>query len=158
MCSIRESEPPARCTASRQSVVGVVDERIPDLRGHDDPGRLGELGLELAGAPARVAREQAHPPDREQSGSASACTKPTWSKIGAAASSTSANSASAMNACGCTGPPTKTGAIGARQPFERRHRLRGRDVRGPAEHEAERPVVVVVGDQDDGLAEVRVDQ
>src|SRR5215471_14413871 len=42
--------------------------------------------------------------------------KPTWPKIGATLSATSPNSASTMNACGCTGPPTKTGPSAPGRP------------------------------------------
>ena len=78
--------------------------------------------------------------------------------IGAAASSTSLNSASTMNASGCTGPPTNTGSVAPGKALERRHRVDGGDVRRPAEHEPHRALFVVVRDQDDGLAEVRIVQ
>src|SRR5215217_3014146 len=39
-------------------LVGVLDERVILLSGDDDPGRLGQLQLELAGAPTRVARKE----------------------------------------------------------------------------------------------------
>ena len=45
-----------------------------------------------------------------------------------------------------------------RKTFERGHRVDGRDLRRPAEHEPHRALVVVVRDQDDGLAEVRIVQ
>jgi hypothetical protein len=44
------------------------------------------------------------------------------------------------------------------QPEQPRHGLRRRDVGRAAEHEAHRAVVVVVRDQDDRLAEVRIDE
>src|SRR4051794_33012302 len=50
-------------------------------------------------------------------GSASAAMKPTAPKTGAAASATSSNSASAMNASGWTGPPTKTGSAAPGSPW-----------------------------------------
>ena len=91
-------------------VVGVVDERVVDLRGRRRSTTARRARPRAGRRPSpRSRRTDAAAGSRARRARRRRGMKPTWSKIGAAASSTSANSASTMNACGCTGPPTKTG-------------------------------------------------
>ena len=150
--------PPLRCSTVRQSSSGSVAKASSVSAANDDPRRLLELRLELAGAPARVAREEPEAPDRQ------------LVRLGLRGHE--ADAAEDRRGRGVDvvelrehherlrlhRPADVDGIVRAGQQLQRRHGLAGGDVGRPAEHEAHRAFLVVVRDQDDRLAEVGVVQ
>ena len=150
--------PPLRCSTVRQSSSGSVANASSGLGGNDDPRRLRELRLELAGAPAGVAGEEPEAPDRQ------------FVRLGLRGHEADAAEDRRRRGVDVVElrqhherlrlhrPADVDGVVRARQQLQRRHGLAGGDVGRPAEHEAHRAFLVVVRDQDDRLAEVRVVQ
>ena len=151
--SVRTGRPCARARRGHRAS-GSAAKSSAGQRRLDDPGLLGELGLELAGAPAGVAGVDAPAAHHRRRGRSTRCRRrrsrrcrrpPRPRRRG------SSKSASTTSACGCTGPPMNTGSPSTTPPARARRR-RPSISEGRLRTTPIAPSVAVLGDQHDRRA------
>ena len=152
--------PPFRRRTSLQSPSASSVKTSSGERLADDPRLLGDLALELARAPAGVAREDARPLEAADIGSTLDLCRQEADRA----------EHERGRLVGVAELPEHHDRLGLDRAAdvhelgvvdeirERRHRVGDRDRRGPVEDHAHRTLVTVLADEEDAAAKVRVQQ
>ena len=158
MLLISETEPPARATASRHSASGSSANGSVGSAGTTIQAGSSSSASSWPAPQPGVAREQPDALDRQRLGLGVGTHEADAVEDRRNAVLDVVELGEHHERLRLDRAADEDGSLRAGQPFEQRHRLGGAHVRGAAEHQAHRAVLVVVGDQDDGLAEVRIDE
>ena len=141
-------------------VVRILGEDVLRERLLDDPRLLGDLALELAGAPAGVAGEDAGAIEAADVGGALDLGRQEADRAEHEGRRLVrvAEVAEHDDRLGLHGPADVDEVGVVDEIGERRHRVGDGDRRGPVEDHAHRALVAVLADEEDAAAEVRVEQ
>ncbi len=156
MSTISSNGPPLRCRTLRQSSSGSSAKASSVVASTTIHDASSSSSSSCPLAPARVAREQAQPADRQVLRLGLRRHEPERLHDRRRRVLDVVELGEHHERLRLDRAADEDRLVRAGQPCERRHRGHGRHGRRAAEHEAHRAVLVVVRDQDDRLAEVRV--